>query len=961
MKDIILDAETFASVDLAKCGVYKYAAADDFEILLLSYSIDYGEVQVIDLASGEQIPDEVLGAILDPKVIKHAFNASFERVCLSFWLARRGMLPSDEFGIPKFLSAEGWHCDMVWCAYLSLPLSLEKAGAVLKVEQQKMKEGKDLIKYFCIPCKPTKTNGGRIRNLPGDDPEKWRLFKAYNKRDVETEIAIERRLSKVPVPDHIWKEYTLDQQINDHGVLIDLDLVEAAMKLDEQSRDGLVKEMCSLTMLDNPNSVVQLKGWLAEKGYEVESLGKKEVEKMLEDAPTEIAKVLGLRLQLAKSSIKKYQAMENYAGKDGRARGLFQFYGAVRTGRWCLTGDHEVLTDNGWERLDEWKGGRIACWNANTEAISFQRAEHLEFDYCGDLYLYEDGRISQLSTPDHKMRAVGSYGKQWRDMIVEEMSRCSAPCIPLTGYRYHRGCANPLWIRVLIMVQADGSYCEDGQIRFRFKKKRKIERCKALLRRAEIMFTVREYEGGSITEFIIPARAVPLWLRQFRTKTFGYWLLDENPDIFFDELPNWDGYYPAPNSIQYATTNKQNADIVQALAHLSGRTCSMKIKHRPEHPEWKDAYYLNIWLNPGNCHAIKKKPQIQPFEGKVYCAETKTGYFLVRRNGKVWITGNSGRGVQLQNLKRNDLPDLSEARELVKSGNGAAVELLYDSIPDTLSQLVRTALIPEPGKKFIVADFSAIEARVLSWLAGETWRMETFASGGDIYCATAGKMFHCNVVKHGENGELRQKGKQAELACGYGGSVGAMKAMGALDMGMQEEELKPLVDAWRAANPRIVDFWWDVDEAVKECVRTKERTAVRNIGFRYQSGMLFIDLPSGRSLVYIKPRIEENDFGGESITYMGIGTTKKWERLESYGPKFVENIVQGIARDLLIESMERMGDMKIVAHVHDEVIVEAKMSDEVKEICNLMSELPDWVGELVLSADGDEYGFYRKS
>lgn len=757
MKDLILDAETFSSVDLAKCGVYKYAASEDFEILLLAYSVDYGPVVVVDLANGEKIPDEIIKAIKSPAVIKHAFNAAFERVCLSFWLQ-----PRDDNGIPEWLSAASWRCDMVHCAYLSLPLSLEKAGAVLKVEQQKMKEGKDLIKYFCIPCKPTKTNGGRGRNLPGDDPEKWQLFKAYNKRDVETEIAIEARLSKVPVPYHIWKEYALDQQINDRGVLIDMDLVKAAMKLDEQSKDGLVKEMCSLTMLDNPNSVVQLKGWLAEKGYKVESLGKKEVEKMLEDAPEEIAKVLGLRLQLAKSSIKKYQAMENYAGADGRARGLFQFYGAQRTGRWA------------------------------------------------------------------------------------------------------------------------------------------------------------------------------------------------------------------------------------------------------------------------------------------------------------------GRGIQLQNLKRNDLPDLAEARELVKSGNGEAVELLYDSIPDTLSQLVRTALIPEQGKKFIVADFSAIEARVLSWLAGEKWRMETFASGGDIYCATASKMFHCNVVKHGENGELRQKGKQAELACiaedelvltdhglkeiqsvsvedrvwdgenwvhhdgviergvklvllhdglwatadhmvitdgkwmphgaaiilrnegktemaqkrtydilnagphhrftvsgrlvhncGYGGSVGAMKAMGALEMGMQEEELKPLVDAWRAANPKIVDFWWEVDEAIKECVRTKERTGVRNIGFRYQSGMLLIDLPSGRSLVYIKPRIEENDFGGESITYMGVGANKKWERIESYGPKFVENIVQAIARDLLMESMQRMGDLRIVAHVHDEVIIEAE-EERVEEVCKLMSGVPDWAEGLVLNADGYECDFYMK-
>ena len=650
MKDLVLDIETFSSVDLAKCGVYKYAASEDFEILLLAYSVDYGPVQVVDLASGESIPCEILDALQNPNIIKHAFNASFERVCLSFWLAQRKMLPVDKNGIPAFLGATGWHCDMIWCAYLSLPLSLEKAGAVLKVERQKMKEGKELIKLFCIPGK---ASSGRIRNLPEDDPKKWELFKTYNKRDVETEIAIEARLSKVPVPYHIWKEYALDQQINDRGVLIDMDLVKAAMKLDEQSKDGLVKEMCSLTMLDNPNSVVQLKGWLAEKGYKVESLGKKEVEKMLEDAPKEIAKVLGLRLQLAKSSIKKYQAMENYAGVDGRARGLFQFYGAVRTGRWA------------------------------------------------------------------------------------------------------------------------------------------------------------------------------------------------------------------------------------------------------------------------------------------------------------------GRGVQLQNLRRNDLPDLAEARELVKSGNGEAVELLYDSIPDTLSQLVRTALIPQPGMKFIVADFSAIEARVLSWLAGETWRMETFEQGGDIYCATASKMFHCNVVKHGENGELRQKGKQAELACGYGGSVGAMKAMGALDMGMQEEELKPLVDAWRAANPKIVDFWWEVDEAIKECVRNKGEAEVEKIGFRYQSGMLFIDLPSGRSLVYVKPRIEENDFGGESITYMGVGANKKWERLESYGPKFVENIVQAIARDLLMEAMMRMGGMRIVAHVHDEVIIEAE-EDLVEKICRLMAIVPDWAEGLVLNADGYECSFYMK-
>ena len=654
MKDIIIDIETFSSVDLNKCGLYKYAASEDFEILLFAYSVDYEPIQVIDLANGETIPVEILEALQNPNVIKHAFNAAFERICLSYWLATNGLLPFNKDGIPAFLGAKGWQCDMVKCAYLSLPMSLEKAGAILKLDQQKMKEGKDLIRYFCVPCKPTKTNGGRLRNLPSDDPDKWQLFKAYNKRDVETEIAIEKKISKVKIPDHLWKEYELDQKINDRGVLLDLDLVKAAIQMDERSKEKLLQEITSLTMLENPNSVVQLKGWLADRGYDVDSLGKKEVEKMLEDAPEEIAKVLSLRLQLAKSSIKKYQAMLNCAGKDGRARGLFQFYGASRTGRW------------------------------------------------------------------------------------------------------------------------------------------------------------------------------------------------------------------------------------------------------------------------------------------------------------------SGRLIQLQNLRRNDLPDLEEARELVKSGDYEAVEMLYDSVPDTLSQLVRTALIPQPGKKFIVADFSAIEARVLSWLAGEIWRMETFASGGDIYCATAGKMFHCNVEKHGENGELRQKGKQAELACGYGGSVGAMKAMGALEMGMEEDELKPLVDAWREANPKIVEFWWKVDDAVKRTLRTRRPQKMDRLSFRYEMGMLFISLPSGRDLIYIKPRIEENKYGGESVTYLGVGMNKKWERLESYGPKFVENIVQGIARDLLMEAIIRMKGMRIVAHVHDEVIVESGIPHESNKICENLSEVPSWAKGLILNADGYHCDFYMK-
>ncbi|MGX8705013.1 MAG: DNA polymerase [bacterium] len=440
------------------------------------------------------------------------------------------------------------------------------------------------------------------------------------------------------------------------------------------------------------------------------------------------------------------------------------------------------------------------------------------------------------------------------------------------------------------MTQADGYYRADGGIGFRFKKQRKIERCKHLLRKAEIAFVVNEYKDA--TSITIPARCVPLWLRQFRTKTFGFWLLDENPDVFFDELPNWDGYYPAPNSIQYSTCNKQNADIVQALAHMSGRTACIRLKkHSAKNLNWSDAYVVDIWLTPKNSHIIANKPVISDFAGMVYCAETPTGYFLVRRNGKVWITGNSGRNVQLQNLPQNHMPDLEAARNLVRDGDYDAVKTLYSAVPDVLAELIRTAFVPAPGKKLIVADFSAIEARVIAWLAGEQWRMDVFKNGGDIYCASASQMFKVPVEKHGVNGHLRQKGKIAELALGFGGSVGALKAMGAIEAGMKEDELAPLVKAWRESNPNIVKLWWAVDEAVMKAVRDKTTTHTHGITFTVRSGMLFITLPSGRQLSYVKPRIGENRFGSPSVTYMGAGNTKKWERIESYGPKFVENCV----------------------------------------------------------------------
>ena len=641
MRTLSIDIESYSDVDLSKCGVYKYASSPAFEILLFGYAVDGGDVQVVDLACGEQIPDEIISALSDTSVTKWAFNAMFERVCLSNFLG-------------EWLEPEGWHCTMVWSATLGLPLSLETAGAALGLEKQKLTEGKDLIRYFCVPCKPTKANGGRTRNRSEHDPGKWERFKAYNLRDVETEMQIQKRLSNFPVPDAIWEEYHLDQEINDRGIGVDMELVQQAIAIDARSRERLTAAMQELTELENPNSVQQMKQWLADHGLETDTLGKKAVAELIKAAPEPLREVLSLRQQLAKSSVKKYTAMENAVCADSRAHGMFQFYGANRTGRF------------------------------------------------------------------------------------------------------------------------------------------------------------------------------------------------------------------------------------------------------------------------------------------------------------------SGRLIQLQNLYKNTMPDLAQARALVRSGNYEALSMLYEDIPDTLSQLIRTAFVPQDGRKLIVADFSAIEARVLAWLAGEKWVLEVFEKGGDIYCETAARMFHCRVEKHGENAELRQKGKQATLSCGYGGSVGALKAMGALEAGMTEEELQPLVDSWRAANPNIVRFWWDVDRAVKECVKMRIPTETHGLRFDYRSAMLFITLPSGRRLAYVKPRIGENQFGGESVTYMGVGGTKKWERLESYGPKFVENIVQGTARDILCNAMQTLKNCSIVAHVHDEIIIEADRRMSVTAVCEQMGRTPPWAKGLKLRADGYECEFYQK-
>ena len=951
MKKLSIDLETYSSVDLGKSGVYKYAESEDFEILLFAYSIDDGGVKVIDLSNGEIIPEEILSALKDESIEKWAFNANFERVCLSRFLGKR-------------LKPQGWYCTMIWSAYLGLPLSLEKVGEVLKLDKQKMNEGKALIRYFSIPCKPTKTNGMRTRNLPHHDLEKWSTFKEYNQRDVETEMEIKKKLSAFPMPQSEWENYWVDQNINDRGILIDEVLVDSAIKFDEILREENMDRAIELTGLENPNSPLQLKGWLNKKGLEIDSLAKKDVESALKNTEGDIKEVLELRQELSKSSVRKYDAMKNVKGKDKRVRGLLQFYGANRTGRYCLTGDHEVLTDKGWVRLDKWNGGNIACWNTIGEKISFQKSEMVKFPFSGQMVFYEDKRISQISTTEHKMYFKNHYKSEWRVGEISEMLNYAHPAIPFTGYRQVQSNLDHIQLRVLIMIQADGHYTAEGNIKLSFSKLRKVERCKSLLRKAEICFNLKEYMDKSKKRYVftIYSRHLPLWLRMFENKTFDTWLFDESADVFFDELVHWDGYQSAKNSIQYSTVNRKNADIIQAFAHLSGRACQMSIKKRSQvHNNWQDAYILDIWLRPKNAHQIQRKAKKIDYTGMVYCAMTPTGFFLVRRNGRVWVTGNSGRLIQVQNLRRNNLQDLDLARSLVRNKEYESLEMLYDSPSDVLSQLIRTAFIPKEGCRFIVSDFSAIEARVLAWLAGEDWVLNAFKNGEDIYCSTASQMFGVPVVKHGVNGDLRQKGKVATLACGYGGSVGALKAMGGIEMGLSEDELQSIVDSWREANPNIVSLWWDIDAVVKRVVKTRIKEKYKNLVISYEKGILFIELPSKRRLAYPKAKIGMNRFGGESIVYEGIVVGNKWDKIESYGGKFVENIVQAIARDILAEAMMRLEKkgFNIVMHIHDEVVIESD-SSSIEEINEIMSIVPSWAHGLILDADGFESEFYKK-
>lgn len=644
MSLLAIDIETYSDVDLTKCGVYAYCDSPQFEILLFAYAFDEEETEIIDLACGEHLPQRVLDALEDTSVIKTAFNAAFERTCISKHLGKK-------------LPPVSWQCTAVQSAMLALPLSLDGVGEVLNIKRKKLKEGTDLVRFFSMPCKPTKANGGRTRNLPSDEPEKWERFKAYCIRDVDAEREIRQKLRNFPIPESEMRLYQMDQEINDRGILVDRELVANAILCDTQYKEAVTARAYELTGLENPNSPAQIKGWLSDRGVEVDSLDKKAVKSMISDAEGEVLEVLRLRLLMAKTSVKKYEAIERSVCSDGRCHGLLQFYGANRTGRWA------------------------------------------------------------------------------------------------------------------------------------------------------------------------------------------------------------------------------------------------------------------------------------------------------------------GRLVQVQNLPQNHIEDLELARDLVKNRQFDCIDLLYDSTPGVLSELIRTAFIPKPGCRFIVADFAAIEARVLAWFSGEQWRLDTFAEGGDIYCASASQMFGVPVVKHGMNGHLRQKGKIAELALGYGGSVGALTSMGALDMGLEEEELQPLVNQWRASNPHITKFWWDVDAAAVKAVKERTSISYKNLCFTYRSGILFVTLPSGRNLSYIKPQMTQNRFGRESLSYEGVGENKKWMRIETYGPKLVENIVQATARDLLALAMLRLRDAgyEIVMHIHDEAVLEVPDGvSSVDEVCRMMAMAPDWAAGLPLSADGYECPFYKK-
>lgn len=959
MRFITIDFETYSETDIKSAGAFRYMEDPNFELLLMAYAYDDEEVKLVDFASGEDWPEGFKEALVDPDVLKIAHNAAFEREAIR-----------QAVGI--YSPPEQWLDTMHVAAQCGLPLSLDGVGKALGFDEEtaKMKKGKALIRYFCCPCKPTKVNGGRTRNLPEHAPEKWETFKDYCLRDVVAERAIYKTLLKWTPNDTERKLWCLDAKINEKGVRIDKQLAAMAVAMDRRYKEELTEKAVAITGLENPKSVSQIKNWLFDQeGKEFPSLNKKVIADVVAQLETEEARqFMNIRSELSKSSTAKYEAMMRVTCSDDHAKGCFTFYGANRTGRWCLTGDHEVLTPTGWMRMGEWDGGRIAVWSPQSGQISFQKSESVNFPYEGEMVHIDAQRCQQVSTLDHKMAVLGKNG-EWTSKNMGELYGKRFQ-MPFTGTRSRDGYAmSDDELRVLIMVQADGHYTDDGDIKLGFTKTRKVERCKHLLRRAGIPFLYAEH-NDSRCQFTIKRRNQPIWLRQFRGKTFGWWMLDENPHVIVDELERWDGYRCGPNSIQYTTTNKQNAEVIQAVCQLSGLSSTLLVKERgDDHPNWNDAYILNIWLTPGASTGIRGEQMSKRyFNGTVYCASTPTGFFLVRRNGVVWITGNSGKHIQFQNMSKNEMPDLEACRTLVRNGKYTAVKSLYDGVSKPLSELVRTAIIPEEGHHLLVSDFSAIEARVIAWFADEKWRLQVFEDGGDIYCQSASQMFKVPVVKHGENGHLRQKGKVAELACGYGGGVGALKAFGADKMGMSEEEMQETVDMWREASPKIVQMWWDIGKAAARSITRRGHvdTQYKGVSFDFEGGILWMNLPSGRSLAYFGAKYEASARmpGKMTINYRGVDQqTKRWTKVETYGPKLVENLVQATARDCLREAMLALDEAgyDIRGHVHDEVIVTEPINGRsVDEMSELMGAEIPWAPGLPLRADGYACNFYMK-
>lgn len=955
---LLMDFETFSTVDIGKCGSYRYMDDPSFEPLLLSYAMNDDPVKLVDFTRGEEWTEEFLAALHDPAITKIAWNCAFERNVIYTALG-------------KYTPPEQWLDVMHVAAQCGLPMSLDAAGKALGLpeEQAKMKEGKALIRYFCCPCKPTKTNGGRERNFPEHAPERWKTFCDYCIRDTEAERTIFHMLEQWLPNEDERRFWALDQRINERGVRIDRQLAINAVAMDERYKEELTAKAVALTGLENPKSVSQVKNWLADQeGKSFPSLNKKVIADVVSQLQSEDAReFMALRGELSKSSTAKYQAMLRSMCSDEHSKGCFQFYGANRTGRFCLTGDHEVLTPSGWAPLNMWQGGPIAVWSPTSRAISFQNSRAVSFPYDGEMISISQQRCEQLSTPEHKMpilsRAGVWEGREVQDVFGKWFS------IPFTGVRGVSAPGDHIALRVLIMVQADGHFSVGGDLKLGFKKLRKVERCKTLLRRAEIPFMLREFQNG-VQQFTIRRQDQPLWLRSFRDKTFGWWLLDEDGRTIVEELEYWDSHRCGPNSIQYCTTNRQNAEVLQAVCALNGYSATLLTKVRDGNtPNWNDAYTLNIWLTPGDSTIIRSNHQTKvPFSGTVYCAVTPTGYFLTRRNGKYWITGNSGKLVQFQNMSKNYSPSLAGMRELVRGGHYSALNALYDSVSGVLSELVRTAIIPEEGQRIVVADFSAIEARVTAWFAGEEWRLQTFRDGGDIYCASASQMFHVPVVKHGINGELRQKGKVAELALGYGGGVNALKAFGADKMGMSDEEMQETVDLWRESSPKIVELWRALEKAAIRCVARRATTTstLGNVRFDFESGILWMTLPSGRRLAYYGAKYEETKFHPDrkSLTYMGVNQmTKRWERVETWGGKITENLVQATARDVLREAMFSLTEKgwDIRAHVHDECICTEPIGGKtVEQMCEAMCPDIPWAKGLPLNADGYDGPYYFK-